>query len=397
MEKVLVGLSGGVDSTAVALLLQEEGYEVHGVYLSFCHGDGEERARYVADRLGIPLTVAKRERRFQNRVIEPFLSTYEKGLTPNPCVECNRCMKFACLLEEADRLGIEKVATGHYAAITKREDGRMELCRGKDRQKDQSYFLWKLTQKQLSRILFPLAKEEKEEIKLRARQFVSPEERESMEICFIPDGDTGAFLEKHCGGEPGDFVDTKGAVLGRHKGLVHYTVGQRRGLGIAMGERCFVTALCPEQNRVILGKEADDRLRNKQTDSGKAKTHRHRDPQTDCHQRPDPLGVLFAPVLGGQNDDRTTDAGGEHLDQRMDLVAHVHAGNRGIAQGVDHQIIRKVHQKGDQPLQRNRNCQPHKALIIVFVTGNITHFRASFHSKSARSITTTGTDVSVDN
>lgn len=257
MEKVLVGLSGGVDSTAVALLLQEEGYEVHGVYLSFCHGDGEERARYVAQKLGIPFTVAKRERRFLNRVIAPFLSTYEKGLTPNPCVECNRCMKFACLLEEADRLGIEKVATGHYAAITKREDGRMELCRGKDRQKDQSYFLWKLTQKQLSRILFPLAKEEKEEIKLRARKFVSPGERESMEICFIPDGNTGAFLEKHCGSEPGDFVDTKGAVLGRHKGLVHYTVGQRRGLGIAMGERCFVTELCPEQNRVILGKESE--------------------------------------------------------------------------------------------------------------------------------------------
>ena len=235
MEQVLVGLSGGVDSTAVALLLLEQGYRVHGVYLDFCEGDGEKRARFAAEKLGIPLTVARRRRRFYNRVVAPFASVYERGQTPNPCVECNRCMKFACLLEEADRLGIEKVATGHYAAVTKRPDGRMELRRGKDRNKDQSYFLWKLTQRQLSRILFPLAQAEKSDVKLRARFYVSPAERESMEICFIPDGDTGAFLERVCTSAPGNFVDAEGGVLGRHRGLIHYTVGQRRGLGIAMG------------------------------------------------------------------------------------------------------------------------------------------------------------------
>jgi len=257
MEKVLVGLSGGVDSTAVALLLKEKGYDVHGVYLDFCPGEGERRARYAAEKLGIPFTVAKRKRRFFHRVVQPFAASYESGLTPNPCVECNRCMKFACLLEEANRLGIEKVATGHYAALRRGEDGRVKLCRGKDRNKDQSYFLWKLTQKQLSRILFPLAGEEKGEVKERAKAYVSPEEKESMEICFIPDGDTGAFLESRCDSAPGDFVDVCGRVLGRHKGLVHYTVGQRRGLGIAMGERYFVLALSPEKNEVILGKESE--------------------------------------------------------------------------------------------------------------------------------------------
>ncbi len=255
MEKVLVGLSGGVDSTAVALLLKEKGYEVHGVYLDFCGEDGKERARFAAERLGIPFHSVNRRRRFEKRVVKPFAEAYEKGLTPNPCVECNRCMKFACLLEEADKLGIEKVATGHYARIRNGKDGRMELCRGKDRNKDQSYFLWKLTQRQLSRILFPLADEEKGEVKDRAREYVSPEEKESMEICFIPDGNTGGFLDGRCESGEGNFVDKDGKILGRHKGLVHYTVGQRRGLGIAMGERYFVLELIPEKNEIVLGAE----------------------------------------------------------------------------------------------------------------------------------------------
>lgn len=257
MEKVLVGLSGGVDSTAVALLLKEKGYEVHGVYLDFCGEDGKERARFAAERLGIPFHSVNRRRRFEKRVVKPFAEAYEKGLTPNPCVECNRCMKFACLLEEADKLGIEKVATGHYARIRYGKDGRMELCRGKDRNKDQSYFLWKLTQRQLSRILFPLADEEKGEVKERAREYVSPEEKESMEICFIPDGNTGCFLDGRCESREGNFVDKDGKLLGRHKGLVHYTVGQRRGLGIAMGERYFVLELIPEKNEIVLGAEKE--------------------------------------------------------------------------------------------------------------------------------------------
>ncbi len=246
-----------MDSTAVALLLKEQGYEVHGVYLGFCGENGEDRARYAAEKLGIPFHTVNRKRRFENRVIKPFAEAYEQGITPNPCVECNRRMKFACLLEEADKLGIEKVATGHYACIRTREDGRMELCRGKDRNKDQSYFLWKLTQRQLSRILFPLAGEEKKEVKERAKAYISPEEKESMEICFIPDGNTAAFLENRCESEVGNFVDTEGKVLGRHKGLVHYTVGQRRGLGIAMGERYFVLQLIPERNEVMVGAQQE--------------------------------------------------------------------------------------------------------------------------------------------
>ena len=257
MKKVLVGLSGGVDSTAVALLLKEQGYEVFGVYLGFCGENGEERARFAAEKLNIPFHTVNRRRRFENRVIKPFAEAYEQGLTPNPCVECNRCMKFACLLEEADRLGIETVATGHYACIRRGENVRMELCRGKDRNKDQSYFLWKLTQKQLSRILFPLANEEKGDVKERDKAYVSPEEKESMEICFVPDGNTAAFLDRHCKSEEGNFVDSQGKVLGRHKGLVHYTVGQRRGLGIAMGERYFVLKLIPERNEVMLGAEPE--------------------------------------------------------------------------------------------------------------------------------------------
>ncbi len=254
MEKVLVGLSGGADSAAVALLLKEQGYEVFGVHLSFCRGDTPERAKAVAEKLGIPFFAVKRQKRFCNKVITPFVEAYRRGVTPNPCIECNRSMKFACLLEEADRLGIRLVATGHYARIEKGENGRFHLMRGRDVSKDQSYFLRKLTQKQLSRILFPLADEEKSDVKVRVRALLPPEEKESMEICFVPDGDTAAFVAAHGGKTPvGDFVDARGTVLGQHKGIFRYTVGQRRGLGVALGQRTFVTEIRPEENQVVLG------------------------------------------------------------------------------------------------------------------------------------------------
>lgn len=252
-EKVLVGLSGGVDSAACARLLLQKGYEVVGCYLSFCEGSSPDRAARVAEKLGIPLVVASYEREFRRRVILPFVASYREAKTPNPCVECNRKMKIRALLGEADRLGIRLVATGHYARVEKR-DGRFCLVRAEDEKKDQSYFLWKLEQRQLARLMFPLSSMEKKDIKSLAADLVCQKEKESMEICFIPDGDTARFLKENGGETPaGDFVDKTGRVLGRHGGVSLYTVGQRRGLGVAAGERVFVTSLDAKENRVVLG------------------------------------------------------------------------------------------------------------------------------------------------
>lgn len=258
MKRVLVGLSGGVDSAAVAKILLQEGWEVSACYLSFCKESDPDRAAQVASKLGIPFTVLSRQRRFENRVIRPFVETYCAGRTPNPCVECNRKMKIACLLEEADRLGIPFVATGHYARITQGESGRWELRTARDQKKDQSYFLWKLTQKQLSRLLFPLEGMEKERVRELAEGLVPPKEKESMEICFVPHSDTAAFLESHGGKMPeGDFVSPDGRILGKHKGISHYTPGQRRGLGVSSDQRLFVGEILPQENRVVLVKKEE--------------------------------------------------------------------------------------------------------------------------------------------
>ncbi len=258
MKKVLVGLSGGVDSAAVARLLQNEGYQVWGTYLAFCPDSDPERARLVAERLGIPFTVVNRKRSFENQVIRPFVETYRQGRTPNPCVECNRKMKIASLIREADRLGIELVATGHYARVEQTPSGRFALKKGRDQGKDQSYFLWKLTQKQLSRLMFPLEGLEKKEVRALASDLVLPREKESMEVCFIPKGETAEFV-KACGGEmpEGEFVDREGRVLGRHHGIHRYTVGQRRGLGISSEERLFVGKILPRENKILLVKKEE--------------------------------------------------------------------------------------------------------------------------------------------
>jgi tRNA-specific 2-thiouridylase len=258
MKRVLVGLSGGVDSAAVALILKREGYEVFGAYLSLCPNSDPEPAREVAKKLGIPFVVANYKKSFENRVVKPFLAAYREGKTPNPCVECNRFVKIAALIRTADRLGIEMVATGHYATIVRLENGRYALARGKDGGKDQSYFLWRLNQKQLSRLMFPLSSEKKSAVKEMALALIPPKQKESMEICFIPDSDTQGFLEKQGAGMPaGDFVDREGKVLGAHGGIHRYTIGQRRGLGVAMGSRYFVTELLPEENKIVLGPEED--------------------------------------------------------------------------------------------------------------------------------------------
>jgi len=259
MEKVLVGLSGGADSALTALLLREQGYEVFGAYLSFCPLSDPTGAKRVAEKLGIPLSVVHREKAFREKVIRPFVRTYCSGKTPNPCVECNRRMKIPELLKEADRLGIEKVATGHYARVERDPSGRMILKKGKDEKKDQSYFLWKLTQKQLARILFPLEDKEKAKEAPRIAGLLEKKQKESMEICFIPDQNVQKFIAEN-GGEllhGGTIVDVSGKVLGNHDGIFRYTVGQRRGLGVAMGERYFVTEIRPETSQVVLGKEED--------------------------------------------------------------------------------------------------------------------------------------------
>jgi tRNA-specific 2-thiouridylase len=258
-ETIAVGLSGGADSAATARMLMEQGYRVHGIFLSFCEGASSEQAEKVASELRIPLSVVDRRKEFRKKIILPFLATYRKGKTPNPCVECNRKMKIACLLEEADRLGIHRVATGHYAKTEKLPSGRIALLQGEDDAKDQSYFLWKLSQKQLARLVFPLAKEKKKQITERIGDVVEKTQKESMEICFVPHKKLGEYLSENRRREeePGDFVDQKGAVLGTHKGISHYTVGQRKGLGVAMGKRYFVTKICPQTNCIILGPEEE--------------------------------------------------------------------------------------------------------------------------------------------
>jgi len=297
MKTVLVGLSGGVDSAATALLMQKKGFRVYGAFLSMVPGANAEPARRVAERLGIPFSVVHREKSFRSRVICPFVAAYQKGETPNPCVECNRKMKIASLLAEADRLGIDFVATGHYARIERDPAGRYRLKAARDENKDQSYFLWKLTQRQLSRLIFPLADLEKDRVRLLAEGLIPPREKESMEICFVPDNDTKAFLEGECGsGKDGYFVDSSGKVLGKHKGICAYTVGQRRGLGVSAGKRIFVTEILPEKNLVVLGEKQDletdrffvrglhfvSRVRSKLPQEGICVRGRHRGKRIPC-------------------------------------------------------------------------------------------------------------------
>lgn len=263
--RVLVGMSGGVDSSAAVCLLQKEGYQVAGLTLLLTEGacagsDSVRDAAAVARKLGIPHAAADGKGLFRREVQDYFASSYEHGLTPNPCIQCNRKVKFAALLEEADRQGSWYVATGHYARIEKAGD-RYLLMRGLDQKKDQSYFLYGLTREQLRRTLFPLGSMSKEECRAiaEAHGLINARKKDSQDICFIPDGDYGAFLERHTGKTwpSGDFVDKDGNVLGKHQGHVRYTLGQRRGLNIALGQRAYVVGKDPETNTVTLGANED--------------------------------------------------------------------------------------------------------------------------------------------
>ena len=273
-ERIVVGMSGGVDSSVAAALLVEQGYDVVGVTLrvwpwreaesgtakfgSCCSPSSVDDARQVARRLGIPYYLLNAEREFDQTVIEDFSRQYRAGRTPVPCVICNREVKFGSLLSRARAWDAVAVATGHYARITRDErSGRFLLWRGRDQHKDQSDFLWPLTQSQLAAARFPVGDLTKESVREKARALglVTADKPESQEICFIPDNDYRGFLRERVPAafRPGPIVDDRGTVLGVHQGLPNYTVGQRRGLGVPSLRPLYVTALNPERNAVVVG------------------------------------------------------------------------------------------------------------------------------------------------
>lgn len=255
-------MSGGVDSSVAAFLIKNGGDECAGAIMRLLAQSAEEEAaRSVAERLGIPFHVFPLECEFRENVIKPFIDAYRAGLTPNPCVDCNRSMKFGKFLELARGLGMSHIATGHYAVVERdAASGRWLLRRGADLKKDQSYVLWTLTQKQLSRTFLPLGSLSKEEAReiAEAQGFSNAHKKESQDICFVPDGDYAAFIRETTGraDEPGKFVDESGCVIGGHKGLIHYTIGQRRGLGLSLREPLYVRAKNAADNTVALCPES---------------------------------------------------------------------------------------------------------------------------------------------
>lgn len=252
-KKVVLGLSGGVDSTVAAQRLLGQGYEVHGLYLDIGLG-GEQSARDNAAKLGIPLTVRSIQQELEEHVCAPFAADYLSGRTPIPCARCNRAVKFPALISFAREIGANWVATGHYARIGTGCDGGPILLRGNSAN-DQSYMLSRLTRDMLSHVLFPLGDGPKEQTRQEAEagQLPAADRPDSMEICFIPDDDYAAWLDARGGTPPpGNFVDANGNVLGTHKGFHHYTIGQRRGLGVSSTGRLFVTAIRPHTNEVVL-------------------------------------------------------------------------------------------------------------------------------------------------
>lgn len=275
-KRVLVGMSGGVDSAAAAALLQDGGYEAVGCTLRLldsevlgqelesgcCSLEDVEDARSVARRLGMDFFVFNFKDDFRRYVMDDFAAAYQAGRTPNPCIQCNRHIKFNALLRRADELEIDYIATGHYARVDRNEKtGRWRLLRGLDRRKDQSYVLYPLTQRHLSRLLLPVGGMDKAEVRAlaEARGLCNARKPDSQDICFVPDGDYPDFLRRYGGAElaPGDFVDTAGRVLGRHRGLACYTTGQRRGLGVSADRPLYVLRKDGASNTVVLGDEAE--------------------------------------------------------------------------------------------------------------------------------------------
>lgn len=252
--KTAVLMSGGVDSTVSALLLKKAGHQILGLTMVGWDEQAAQKAAAAARYLGIEHRVVDLRSVFQEKVVDYFCRSYERGETPNPCVECNRWVKFGALLKSARQMGCDRVATGHYARIEEDSSGRFLLKRGTDKSKDQSYFLYALTRRQLAHIVFPLGECSKDEVRAMAVRCGLPvaEEKESQEICFV-EGDYRDFIRDRVAARPGDIMDGQGRVLGTHRGIPFYTIGQRKGLGVAGGRRLYVTALNLESNRVFLG------------------------------------------------------------------------------------------------------------------------------------------------
>ena len=272
MSKVVVGMSGGVDSSVAAYLLKEQGYDVIGVTMQIwqdeeqaaqeenggcCGLSAVDDARRAAAALEIPYYVMNFKKEFKENVIDYFVEEYQNGRTPNPCIACNRYVKWESLLQRSLSIGAEYIATGHYARVVQLENGRYTLRRSATLAKDQTYALYNLTQEQLKRTLMPVGKYTKDEVRAIAEKINLriANKPDSQDICFVPDGDYAAYIEEEAGVKvpEGNFVLTDGTVLGRHKGITHYTVGQRKGLGLALGYPAFVLEIRPETNEVVIG------------------------------------------------------------------------------------------------------------------------------------------------
>lgn len=275
MKRVAIGMSGGVDSSVAAALLKKQGYDVIGLTMNLFgeeekSGAGEisrsaiDDARFVCDKLGIKHYVIDFKEDFKKHVIDYFIDEYKAGRTPNPCIACNKFLKFDAMLRQAQLLEADYIATGHYARIEyDKNSGRYLLKKAAAFAKDQTYALYSLTQEQLSKTLMPLGdlkgKDETREIAKELGLDVA-QKPDSMEICFVPDKDYASFIKKHCAHEikEGNFVDTDGNILGRHKGIVHYTIGQRKGLGITFGRPMFVVGINAESNEVVLAEKGSE-------------------------------------------------------------------------------------------------------------------------------------------